>query len=378
MKQKYKVLVLSKHLNLGGAERLLIDAMPYLDRQQFEYHFAYLLSDGNYLAPQFEAQNFPVHCLGMLSNYHFPLMLPRLHGLQQHHQFDLIHAHLPLPGILARIIGRWYKIPVIYTEHNLPERQHPITRWVSKTTYGWNTQVLAVSQGVFDSIIQLGWDEKTNVHALLNGIPVEQIRAEACHLDDLRRELSIPEGHLIVGTVAVFSRQKRLEDWLEVARQVAKQREDVTFLLVGYGPEDAALRNRVETLGLTTRVIMPGFRPDSRRLMGLMDVYLMSSEFEGLPIALLEAMILAKPVVATNVSGISEAVESGKEGFLAPVGAVAELSHYVVQLLNSPTLHFELGQCGAKKAEANFHLKDRVQFIEDIYLELLPVADCTQ
>ena len=371
MKAQGKVLVLTKLLNLGGAERLLVDAMPYLNRQQFEYHIAYLLSDGNYLVPQFEAHGFPVHCLGMSSNYHFPLMLPRLHALQRRHRFDLIHAHLPLPGILARLIGRWFGIPVVYTEHNLPERLHPITQWVSKVTYRWNDRVLAVSQGVFDSITQLGWDQKASVIALLNGTPVEQIRAEVCNLNDLRRELGIPETHLVVGTVAVFSRQKRLEDWLEVARQVAEQREDVTFLLVGYGPEDAVLRAKVATLGLTSRVIMPGFRADGRRLMGLMDVYLMSSEFEGLPIALLEAMTLAKPIVATNVGGIPEAVQNGKEGFLASVGAVADLSTYVLQLLNNPTLRLELGQCGAEKVEDKFHLKDRVQFTEDTYLELL-------
>jgi glycosyltransferase involved in cell wall biosynthesis len=371
---RYKILVLIKGLNLGGAERLLVDALPYLNQEQFDYHFAYLLPWSDFLVPQFEACGFPVHCLEMRSSYRFPLTLPRLHALQRQHGFDLFHPHLPLTGILARIVGRWHRIPVLYTEHNLLEWHHPLTHWANRSTYGWNDRVYAVSQGVRVSIARQGLDEKTRVLTLLNGVPVEQVRAEAQNLDDLRRELAVPDGHLVVGTVAVFSRQKRLEDWLEVARQIADQRQDVTFLLVGSGTEEATLKAKVKALGLTGRVKMPGFRPDGRRVLGLLDVFLMSSEYEGLPITLLEAMTLAKPVVATAVGGIPEVVQSGQEGFLVPVGAVDELGLHTTQLLDDPALRRKMGQRGAAKMEGEFHLKDRVQVIEASYLKILQTA----
>ncbi|HMR68241.1 MAG TPA: glycosyltransferase [Anaerolineae bacterium] len=367
-------MILTKTLNLGGAERLLLDAVPLINRQQFDYHFAYLLPEGNYLVPRFEAHNLPVHCLEMSSNYHFPLMLSRLHKLQTQHRFDLIHAHLPLPGILTRLVGRWNGIPVVYTEHNLPERLHPLTQRASKLTYGWNQQVWAVSQGVFDSLTRLGWAQKTNVTTLLNSVPVEQVRAEAVDLDQLRHELDIPREHLVVGTVAVFSRQKRLLDWLQVAHQIANQREGVTFVLAGYGPEEATLRAKVKALGLTDRVRMPGFRPDGRRILGLLDVYLMSSEFEGLPIALLEAMALARPVVATAVGGIPEVVTSGQEGFLTSVGDIDELVRHTIQLLNNPPLRQKMGQYGARKVAKEFHMHERIRAIEETYLQLLQVV----
>jgi glycosyltransferase involved in cell wall biosynthesis len=368
---RYKILVLIKGLNLGGAERLLVDALPYLSEQQFDYHFAYLLPWSHYLVPEFESGGFPVHCLGMQSNYHLPLALPGLLRLQRQHRFNAFHAHLPLAGILARIVGRWCQVPVFYTEHNLLEYQHPLTHRANGLTYGWNDCVFAVSQGVSDSIARQGLEEKTTVITLLNGVPVDRVRSEVHHLDELRRELDIPADHLIVGTVAVFTQQKRLQDWLEVARQIAEQRTDVTFLLVGYGPEEALLKARVEALGLSERVKMPGFRADGRRALGLVDVYLMSSEYEGLPIALLEAMALAKPIVATSVGGIPEVVEDGRQGFLAPVQAVDALAAHTARLLDNPELRVKMGCNGASRIEQGFHLKTRVRSVENQYLEKL-------
>lgn len=390
MNQRPKILLLIKSLGLGGAERLLVDALPYLDRQRFDYHLAYLLPWKDYLVPQFREAGLAVHCLGRVDRRPptadrrvvaagggwraaglLPLALPRLNRLQKEHQFDLIHADLPLAGVLARLVGRRHNVPVVYTEHNLQERYHPLTRRLNRLTYGWNRRVLAVSQEVADSISRFGLDRQTEVATLLNGVPVEQVRAEAANLNGLREELDIPPDHLVVGTVAVFRRQKRLQDWLAVARRVADQREDVTFLLVGHGPEEDFLRAEIGRLGLGARLRLPGFRPDGRRLLGLMDLYLMSSEFEGLPIALLEALALGKPAVATPVGGISELVQQGQEGFLAPVGAIEALAECTLQLLDDEPLRREMGQRGAEKVAEQFHLQKRVQRIEALYRELL-------
>lgn len=370
-RSKYRILVLIKGLNLGGAERLLVDALPFLDQGTFEYHFAYLLPWSNFLVPQFETAGFAVYCLDMPSNARLPRTLPALDRLHRQQSFDLIHAHLPMTGILARIVGRWRGIPVVYTEHNLLERCHPATLWATRLTYGLNDLVFAVSRGVYDSIARFGLEKVTRVETLLNGVPVEQVRAEVHDLDELRRELGIPGGHLVVGTVAVLTQQKLLTDWLEVARTVAQQRDDVTFLLVGGGPEEAALAARARALGLEDRVRMPGFRADGRRLMGLMDIYLMTSAYEGLPIALLEAMALGKPVVSTAVGGIPEAVEGGSQGFLAPVGSVETLARHTLRLLEDAALRSELGRQGAERVERDFHSRDRIRFVENRYLELL-------
>jgi glycosyltransferase involved in cell wall biosynthesis len=371
-----KVLVLIKGLGLGGAERLLVDSVPFLDRTQFDYHVGYLLWWKHFLVQPLERAGLPVHCLGGASfgrggAFGLPGALRRLLALQRRERFDVIQADLPVAGILARLAGRWSAVPVVYTEHNLQERYHTITRWANAATYGWNRRVLAVSGEVARSIERKGLRQRTHVATVPNGVPVEQVRAEGAQGSIVRAELGIPAEHLVVGTVAVFRSQKRLADWLQVAARVAACRPDVTFLLVGGGPLEADIRSRIDALGLAHRVRATGFRPDGRRLMGAMDVYLITSEFEGLPVALLEAMTLGKPVVSTPVGGIPEVLEAGAAGLLAPIGAIGELSSCVVRLLDDARLRAQLGAFGAAKVESEYHVRRRVKAIESLYREVL-------
>ena len=300
-----------------------------------------------------------------------PKAAKNLMALQQRERFDVIQADLPVSGILARLIGKWCDVPVVYTEHNLQERYRFITRWANAATYGWNRRVLAVSAEVTASMDRFGLIAKTRVVTVPNGIPIEAVRAEAALQGGVRHELNIPDGHLIVGTVAVFRSQKRLDDWLSVAARIAAHRSDVTFVIVGTGPLEADLRARVDQLDLSSRVRMPGFRRDGRRLMGAIDVYLMTSEFEGLPIALLEAMAIGKPVVSTDVGGIPEVLHHGVSGLLARTGAISDLADHVLRLLDSPSLRAEMGTRGAATIESSYHARGRIRTIENLYHEVL-------
>lgn len=392
---KSKILLLIKSLGLGGAERLLVDSLPYLDRTRFDYYVAYLVPWKAMLVPQIVAAGIPVTCLGdeshpasvqevsaqqpsvqvtkaqsMRAALSLPLAYRRLLRLQQQECFDLIHADMPVAGILARLLGRQQMVPVVYTEHNLLERYHKLTRWVHGATFGWQDCVLTVSEEVHASIQRSGGDQKTLVRTLLNGVPVDQVRREATGLVELRHELAIPLDHQVVGSVAVFRTQKRLEDWLEVASLVAEQKSNVTFLLVGDGPEMPKVRAKVKELGLEERVRLPGFRTDGRRLIGLMDLFLMTSQFEGLPIAMLEAMAIGKPVVATAVGGIPEVIVDGQEGRLAPIGAITRLAQQVIALLDDAEQRKMMGQRGASKIEAHYHIRQRVREIEQVYDEV--------
>jgi L-malate glycosyltransferase len=381
-----KVLVLIKGLGLGGAERLLVDSLPFINRDQFDYHVGYLLPWKRFLVQDLEKAGIPVHCLGgafvengtgrgrsgwWTAMTLLPGALRRLLALQRRERFDVIQADLPVAGILARLVGRLSAVPVVYTEHSLQERYHSLTRWANAATYGCNRRVLAVSAEVAASIERFGLHRRTRVVTVLNGVPVESVRAEAALNGGVRAELNIPEKHLVVGTVAVFRSQKRLDDWLDVAARVAARRQDVTFLLVGAGPLESVVRTRIDALGMAHRIRTPGFRADGRRLMSLMDVYLMTSEFEGLPIALLEAMTLGKPVVSTAVGGIPEVLETGTAGLLAPVGAIGELTDCVLRLLDDPGLRARMGKQGAARIDSDHHVRWRVHAIESLYHEVL-------
>lgn len=362
---KKKVLVFIKGLGLGGAERILADSLPYLDKEGFEYEFAYLLPWKGFLRPVIEKEGFKVHCLGMNKAFQMPFAFIKLINLLKKGGFDLIHAHLPVAGFMARIAGKMTGVPVIYTEHNLQERYRFPTRTLNRLTYRWNSFVFAVSENTASSIKRMGAEGKTAV--LNNGVPVEKIVEGLDGAEALKDEMGIPEGSAVVGTIAVFRRQKRLDDWLEVAKMVCSARKDVQFLLVGHGPEEERLRGKVLAMGLSGRVIMPGFRADGRRLLGIMDVYLMTSEYEGLPVALLEAMCAHLPVVSTRVGGVPEAITDSVEGFLSPFGDMDALAGNVMRLISDSGLRKKMGEKGFERVVSDFNLKDRVKKTEEVY-----------
>jgi L-malate glycosyltransferase len=365
-----RVLWLIKGLGLGGAERMLVDALRCHDRGRWQFEVAYLLPRKDFLVPRLEALGARVRCLGTNSRLGAPLAVPAIRTLLRERGIGIIHAHLPLAGVLARLAARGTGVPVAYTEHNLQERYHPLMRLANRLTFGMNARALAVSRDVARSLRSHGLDRKAPVEVLPNGIPVAAIREEGRGGGAVRRELGIPIDAVVVGAVAVFRVQKRLADWLAVARLVCAESDRVRFLLAGDGPERGKVRAEVARLGLEEQVLLPGFRPDGRAVIGALDLFLLTSRHEGLPIALLEAMALGKPTVATSVGGVPEAVTDGREGFLYPVGDVAGLAAGVVRLVHDEGLRARMGALAAETAAARFDLAGNITRIEEIYADL--------
>jgi glycosyltransferase involved in cell wall biosynthesis len=365
-----RVLWLVKGLGLGGAERLLADALPLHDPGRFQIEVAYLVAWKRQLAGQLERLGATVHCLGMRSNLGVASMLPRLRRLLRERRIDLVHAHLPMAGVVARLAARGTGVPVVYTEHNLQERYHPATRLANRLTFGMNARVFAVSEAVAGSLRAQGLVKKAAVEVVRSGVPVGEVLAEGNRCAAVRADLGIPREAEVVGTVAVFREQKRLADWIDVARRVCAQRAGVVFLLAGDGPEMPLVRREAARSGLGDRLLVPGFRSDGRAVIGALDLFLMTSAYEGLPIALLEAMALGKPVVATAVGGIPEAVTDGREGFLHGVGETGALAAAVLRLLGDDVLRQGMAALARATAAERFSLDRSIRAIETVYEQL--------
>lgn len=366
---RIRVLWLIKGLGLGGAERLLVDALPLHDRDRFAVEVAYLLPHKALLAGALEARGAPVHCLGMRSDLGAAAAVRSLRRLLRARGIDVVHAHLPLAGVVARLAARGTGVPVVYTEHNLQERYRPAMRLANRLTFGMNARALAVSAQVERSLRAAGLDRRAPVGLVRNGVPLAAVVAEGVRGAAVRAELGIPAGAPLVGAVAVFRAQKRLADWIEVARLVCARRGDAFFLLAGAGPEDAAVRRAAGQSGLGTRLVLPGFRTDGRAVIAALDVFLLTSAYEGLPVALLEALALGKPAVATAVGGVPEAVADGREGFLRGAGDTAALAKAVLRLLDDAALRQGMGERAHAAAE-RFSLERGVRAVEAIYAEL--------
>jgi glycosyltransferase involved in cell wall biosynthesis len=328
--------------------------------------YGYFLENKNQVVPELETLDAEVHCFKANKPLH---ILSKVRAVAQYAravQANVIHAHLPLAGIVARLAGRLAGIPVVYTEHNLQERYHPLTRWANTLTLPWCDCVLGVSAEVTRSALR-HVRKPIEAITLLNGVNTGSFDPMLFNRTAVRLQLGLPAEAPIMGTVAVFRQQKRLDDWLLLAEAVWQLLPEAHFVILGDGPCQAALQEQVRRQDMKKQVHFPGRLPDVRPWLAAMDVYVMTSAFEGLPIALLEAMSMTLPVAATAAGGIPEVVRDGKEGFLVPVGQAQRLLEPIVQLLQNPHVRTAMGKAARQRVEEAFSVKRMVRELEHIY-----------
>jgi glycosyltransferase involved in cell wall biosynthesis len=368
--RRYRVFHLIKGLGRGGAEVLLEQCLRFGDQRRYEYGFGYFLPRKDAIARPLREQGAEVVCFEAPGEISILRSSGRVADYLRRRGVDLLHAHLPLSGVVGRWAGRRAGVPVVYTEHNIQERYGFPTRWLNLATWSMQARVIAVSDRVAASIA--AWkDGDVPVEVIRNGVDVERFRYRPEDRARARERLGIAADAPVVGTVAVFRVQKRLHDWLAAARAVLDRRPDARFLLVGDGPLRDELRATVAAWGMEHAVLFPGLQEDVRPFVAAMDVTLVTSMFEGLPVALLEAMAMERPVVVTPVGGIPEIVRAGENGVLVPVGRSDEAAAAILGLLAEPERAARFAAAGRLTVERNFSAATMVQRVEAIYQQVL-------
>lgn len=365
MSEPIHVHHLVKSLGRGGAERLLVEMLPHAS-PRFVHSFSYFLPWKDAFVEELRAQGAAVHCHGARSSLDCLLRTPLVAAHLRRQRVNLLHCHLPVASIVGRLAGRTLGLPVVSSEHNLLERYHPMTRRLSLATWSLQSQVIAVSGEVARSIEKAG-ATRVPVTVVRNGVSAARFAPTMQRRASARREFGIAEDAVVVGTVCVFRTQKRLDHWLEAARALASRQENVRFLLVGDGPLRADVEALVERFGLGSKVLRPGLRDDVERCLAAMDVFFSSSEFEGLPVALLEAMAAELPIVSTRVGGVPEVVREDVEGRLLEVGDVPGARAALETLTRDEGLRRRMGRAARTRVDAAFGLRPMVDALESVY-----------
>lgn len=349
---------------------LLAEGLRFSDRTKFVHGYGYFLPWKTAMVPALEEHDVKVVCFGCESNREILLAARRVSKHLRDWQADLLHSHLPISGVVGRLAGKMAGIPVVYTEHNKMERYHPLTRRLNLLTWSWQDRVIAVSSEVSSSIRSHA-NDRVHVEVVLNGIDTHRFSRDSSGTDMVRQDLGIPVTAPVVGTVAVFRAQKRLEDWLQAARLLHERHPDLHFLLVGDGPLRDELTALTCSLGLEGLVHFPGLKEDVRPYLATMDVFMVSSLFEGLPLALLEAMAMECAVVATRVGGIPEVIRHEENGFLVDPCQPTLLAEASSRLLTEPERKRRIGEIARDTIVREFGLQGMTSRLETIYEDVL-------
>ena len=297
-------------------------------------------------------------------------------------RFDLVHTHTPKPGIMGRVAARMVGVPVVVnTVHGLyATPDDPLARRLAVLSL----ERLAARYSdleLYQSEEDLRWARRIGLVApsrsalLGNGTDLSRFGPSAVspeRLAELRRELRIPDGSVVVGTIGRMVAEKGYRELFAAARRVRAELPGVRFLAAGgYEPAKADAIPEAEVAAAREDVVFAGWRQDVPDLLALMDVFVLPSWREGLPRSAIEAAAMGKPLVLTDIRGCREVVREGIDGFLVPPRNSARLAEAIGRLARDAALRERLGAAARTRAVDRFDERKVLDAIVRHYRELL-------
>jgi glycosyltransferase involved in cell wall biosynthesis len=290
---------------------------------------------------------------------------------------DVIHTQLSRADWIGRVVGRSLGVPVVSTIQNVHSRMYaaefsPVTGRIGagldRLTSRWASRCIAVSSGVAADLGRSGVPAD-RVTVIFN--PFDRDRAgQRGDRETARRFFGATGDDPVIGTVALLKVQKGIRDLVDAARIVAASHPRARFVHVGGGPMDGEVRAWIAAAGLTDRFTLVGWVDDPLTLLPGMDVFVLPSHWEGLPIALLEAMAAGVPVVGTAVPGIEEVIVDGETGRLVPARDPVALASAMLELAASSALRQQYGHAGLGRLDV-FDARVVAAATREVYLDVL-------
>jgi len=368
----YKILFVVTSLTTGGAERLLVQILQRMNRELFQ-PVVICLKDPGSLADELAPWKIPVYSR-LLKNKYDLRVFPRLLTIIRQEKAHVLWVQSTGDKMFwGRLAGKMAGVPVILASIHFMGNEgqgKSILGPLNKALTPINDRYMAVSENQGRYLIDREGIPWKKMVVIPNGIDLKNFQPQKTP-EQVRKDLGLRKEGFIIGQVANLRSVKGHQLLLQAAKRVSDQKKQVTFLLVGDGPERKALEKSCWDLGLTGRVHFLGDRKDVPDLINIFDVGTLTSYMETFPLAVLEYMALAKPVVAPDIGGIPELISHGIQGLLFPPGDSEALADHLLQLLSQPQLAKRLGEEGLKRVKASFTMDLMLKRMEDLMISLL-------
>ena len=375
-----RITFLIDSLGMGGAERLLSIYLQHLDTTRFDARVCTLqVREGNPMADEIQRLGIPVDFieLGKLRDWRG---LRRLIDYLRQQQTDLLHTQLELADTIGSLAAKIVGIPSVTTLHTF-DSSPKAERLYWRLKLRWWTmrrlcsRIIAVSEGTRQHHISKGQLAPQQVVTLYNGIDLSRFSQHGQYDQRWRRAkrqaLGIPPDAPLLMTVAVLRKPKGIQYLIEALPAILEAQPETYYLVVGDGEHKETLKELVQAHKLTKRVIFTGMRNDIPDLLAISDLFVLPTLGEALPTVLAEAMAAQKPIVVSEVGGVPEMVEHGRNGLLVPLADVERLAEACIQILQHPDQAQAMAQAGREIVETRFNIRKQVQHLEELYQEIL-------
>ena len=367
-----KILHVIDSLDLGGAQTFLLELVKHHDGSRYLPEVACMHGRGVY-AEAFEKNGITVHSL---SPEKFPpFYLPNFWKLMRSGGYDILHFHLFGANLCAKPLAIMAGHPAIIVHDQCNDASREKNPLLLAADAFWNRRsdrVIAVSESTRSYLLEREDLPDDLVTVIPNGIDAEVFKpASEPQREESRDAMGISRDCLVIGGVGRLVAQKNFSLFLDVAARVLSKNPSAVLVIAGTGPQEEELKAKAALLGINERVRFLGHASDRLSLYHAFDALLMTSDFEGTPMVLLEAMSCALPVVASAVDGIAEVCTNGHDALLIAPGDEDGFTQALSRILRDERLRKALGMNARNTILERYEIRHLVRRIEGIYEEVL-------
>lgn len=371
-------------LELGGAQQNTLDMCRLLDRSRYRVALisgtggrleseAARISDLDFrLVPELVREVNPIRDYSA-----FRIIRDHLRQFSEDGAPVVVHTHSSKAGILGRFAASSANIPHVF--HSVHGFGHPafssffmrqIALMAERIAARKTTRFLPVSNANIDEGNRLRLFGDRKVDLLRSAIDSTSYRAANLTREAAREELNLPPGIPIVGTISPIKPQKDPLTFVRVAARVIRNMPETHFLLVGDGEMRGEVESQARDLGIHRSLTLLGWRDDVPQLLRAMNVFCLTSRWEGLPRVIVQAMASGVPVVATGVDGVLDIVRHGETGHLSPPGDVSSIATGILEFLDNPDRCQEI-TASAAQIVPEFEIERMIEKLDSLYREEL-------
>lgn len=361
---KIKVLHLETALEWRGGQQQISYLVQGL--MQKAVPTALVCRPGAKIFEYFETNGLPVVPLNIRHGLDL-VAARRIAKMAKEQGFNILHAHSSHALMLGLLVKMLFRPLKLVASRRVDFSVKKSVVGTLKYNNGLVDKVICISENISRVLIDDGVSKEKLV-IIHDGIDINRFELKSA--DELRRELSIPDEHFVVGTVAALVGHKDYPNLLQAAKTVLQEFEKVTFVAVGDGGDRDELEALKRDLNLGNRFLFVGFRDDLERFYSLFDVFVLASHKEGLGTSVLDALACGLPVVGTRAGGIPEMIEPEVNGMLVPARDPQALASAILRLLKDEVLREKLAQ-NARPSVQKFSVEQMVQKHIVLYRSLL-------
>ncbi|MCZ7573206.1 MAG: glycosyltransferase family 4 protein [Ardenticatenaceae bacterium] len=385
--RKIRVLLVITGLASGGATNVVLDLASYFNNHP-DFDIRLLTgpippsrTDVTYLAYELGINT---RVIPSLINHINPIVnmkaVADVRRIMVQGNYDIVHTHSSVAGVVGRLAAVAAGVPVIIhhvhgwaLHQDMSVGMRVLYMTLERLCARCTTRIIAVSRPDIEKGLahRIGREDKFTL--IYNGIDLEKFR-QPVNEKQMRERLGLDPHSKLVGMIGRLDKQKNPLDFIRAAAIVAGRYSNVQFLIVGDGSLRPHCERLINELHMKEKLFLLGYRNDVPGILSILTLVAMSSLWEGLPIAFLEAMSAGKPIVANDVDGASDVVIDGETGFLVPPHQPLEMAERILFLLNNETLCNEMGHT-AQQRSSYFSAQRMVAQVESLYKKLLPLPN---